>query len=260
MFSPPYAISESRRVTASSCQDIGSLVRRELHGISRIILLERNFVVEVVVAAAPAAAGRGGGARGAAEAAGVALVVAAFAGTAALAAAARGAVEHRQFAAEFLQHDLGRVFFDAGVVGPFARLQGALDIDLGALAQVFLGDRDEVLVEDHDAVPLGALLALAGIAVAPALRGRQVQIGDAGAVIGRADLGVAAEIADENHLVDAASHGSPLIPIGGSISGRTSYQARRMFLLYSYPRNPQGHPAVLIVGRVAWPVGCSRTL
>src|SRR5207248_7045159 len=45
----------------------------------------------------------------------------------------------------------------------------------------------------------------------------EVQIGDAGAVIGRADLGVAAEIADEDHLVDAASHGVPLMPICGSL-------------------------------------------
>src|SRR5438067_13214630 len=68
-------------------------------------------------------------------------------------------------------------------------------------------------------MPLGALLALAGIAVAPALRGRQVQIGDADAVIGRADLGVAAEIADEDYLVDAASHGISLIRLEGSSSG-----------------------------------------
>src|SRR5206468_5347024 len=124
-----------------------------------------------------------------------------------LAAAAAGAVEHGQFTAEALQHHLGRVFLDPGVVGPFAGLQGALDIDLGALAQVFLGDLDEALVEDHDAMPLGALLALARGAVAPALAGREVEIGDARAVVGRAEFGVAAEIADENDLVDAASHG-----------------------------------------------------
>src|SRR5207302_6557157 len=116
----------------------------------------------------------------------------------------------------------------------------ALDIDLRALAQVFLGDLDESLVEDHDAVPFGALLALARGAVAPAFRGREVQIGDAQTLPGRADFGVAAEIADEDHLVDAASHGLPLMPI--EVRGRwmPSYQARRMFLLYSYPRNPQG--------------------
>src|SRR6185437_4719460 len=127
--------------------------------------------------------------------------------------------------------------------GPFARLQGALDINLRALAQVFLGDRDEVLVEDHDAVPFGALAPLARGPVAPALRRREVQIGDAGAVIGRADLGVAAKIADEDHLVDAASHGSALSSSkveGTVVNGPSaSYQSRRMFLLYSYPHYPQ---------------------
>src|SRR5204862_5706462 len=148
---------------------------------------------------------------GAATEAGV--VIAALARPGTLAAAAARAVEHRQFAAEALQHHLGRVFLDPGVVGPFAGLQGALDIDLRALLQVFLGDLNEALVEDHDAVPLGALLALARGAVAPALRGGEVQIGDADAVLGRADLGVAAEIADQDHLVDAASHGGPSGPI-----------------------------------------------
>src|SRR5438067_2343408 len=190
--------------------------------------LERDFVVEVGVAAAAAAApcpatGRAGAAVARRVApitrigtAAKAALVKAFAGAAAraLAAAAPGAVEHRQFAAEFLQHDLGRVFLDAGVVGPFARLQGALDIELGAFAQVFLGDLDQAFGEDHDAVPFGALEPLTRGPVAPALRRREVQIGDAGAVIGRADLGVAAEIADEDHLVDATSHGLPLMSFG----------------------------------------------
>src|SRR2546429_5670602 len=47
-----------------------------------------------------------------------------------------------------------------------------------SLAQVFLGEFGEPLVEDHDAVPLGLLLALARVAVAPALACREVQIGD----------------------------------------------------------------------------------
>src|SRR5262249_27258409 len=131
---------------------------------------------------------------------GVVVIAAAFHRTA---ATAGGAVEHGQFTAEALQYHLGRIFLDAGVVGPFARLQGALDIDLGAFAQVFLGNLNQPLVEDHDAVPLGALLAFAGDAVAPVFRRRQVQIGDAGAVLGRTDFGVAAEIADENDFVDA---------------------------------------------------------
>src|SRR3546814_3459411 len=41
-----------------------------------------------------------------------------------------------QIAAEALQHHLGGVLLDAVLVGPLAGLQGALDVDLGALAQI----------------------------------------------------------------------------------------------------------------------------
>ena len=77
-----------------------------------------------------------------------------------------------QFAAEALQHDFGRVFLVAVLVGPFAGLQRALEINLGALAQILLGDLGQVLVEDHDAMPLGALFALARRLVAPGIRCR----------------------------------------------------------------------------------------
>src|SRR5260221_14225037 len=50
---------------------------------------------------------------------------------------AAGAVEHRQFALEAGQHDFGRIALLALLIGPFAGLQLALDIDLRTLAQVF---------------------------------------------------------------------------------------------------------------------------
>src|SRR5687768_3656064 len=100
--------------------------------------LERDFVVEV---GAEVFAGAGGlvalaaaeAAAAAATAAGVAaaVVVAAGRGAAAVAAA-----EHGQFTAELLQDDLGRVLLDALGVGPFAGLQGALDVNAGALLKV----------------------------------------------------------------------------------------------------------------------------
>jgi len=93
-------------------------------------------------------------------------------GLAAPAFAAAATVEHGQLAAEALQHDLRAVAVLAVLVGPLPGLKLALDIDLGALAQVLLGDLRQALVEDHHAVPLGALAPLAGIAVAPGLRGR----------------------------------------------------------------------------------------
>src|SRR5690242_647630 len=196
-------------------------------GQSRATGSERNVVVEVVDRGAAAGRG-GGGARLVAEAAaGIAFIVAAFDRRA---AGAAGAVEHRQFAAKALQHDLGRVALLAAVVGPFAGLQRALDVNLGALLQVFLGNLGKPLVEDHDAVPFGALLALARHLVAPGLGGGDRQIGDAHAVLRRTDLGVAAEIADENHLVDTTSHRSTALSCS---SGLPSYQALEMFLLYS---------------------------
>src|ERR1700754_4649768 len=81
-------------------------------------------------------------------------------------------IQHGQFAAEILQHHLGGVFLLPVLVRPFAGLELALDIDLGALAQIFLRHVRQVLVEDHHPVPFGLLLALAAGLVAPGLRGR----------------------------------------------------------------------------------------
>ena len=58
----------------------------------------------------------------------------------------RGDCEHLEIAAEALQHDFRRVFVLAALVGPFARLQLALNIDLGALLEIILGDLREVFV------------------------------------------------------------------------------------------------------------------
>ena len=84
-----------------------------------------------------------GAARGAAPDA--AEIAARLVGEAAAATAAAAAVEHGQGGVEALQHDFGRVFLDAGLVGPFAGLQLALDVNLGALLQILLGDLGERL-------------------------------------------------------------------------------------------------------------------
>src|SRR5262249_46347030 len=104
-------------------------------------------------------------------------------------------VEHLQFAAEFLQHDLGRVAILAALVLPFARLQLAFDIDLRALLQILLGDLGEVVVENDDIVPLGLVLALAGILVAPGLGGGDPEIDDRVARIEPPDFGIRPQIA-----------------------------------------------------------------
>ena len=65
--------------------------------------------------------------------------------TEAAATAAATAVEHGQGRVEALQHDFGRVLLVAALVGPFAGLQRALDVNLGALLQILLGDLAEPL-------------------------------------------------------------------------------------------------------------------
>src|SRR5262245_30874125 len=159
---------------------------------------ERDLVVHVVALAAARHGGLALARRRTAEIA-AALVLAHAAATAA-------AVEHGERRVEALQHHLGRVALDVVLVGPLAGLQLALEIDLGALLQVLLGHPAEALAEDHHAVPLGLFLALAGVLVAPVLRGRDAQVDDRPAVLGPPHLRVLAEIADQDHLVDAAYH------------------------------------------------------
>src|SRR5207253_5547712 len=161
-----------------------------------------DIVVHVAVAATAGCHGpprRGAGGTAGAEIAGIV-------GAEAAATAAAAAIEHGQGRVEALQHDFGRVFLDAALVGPFAGLQRALDVNLGALLQILLGDLAESLVEDHDAVPLGLFLALAGALVAPGLRRRDAQIGDRPPILCPPDFRILAEISDQNHLVHASRH------------------------------------------------------
>src|SRR6202011_1171691 len=104
---------------------------------------ERNIVVHVAVARA----GRDRAARCGAGRTGRAKIATAIVRTKTAAAAA--AVQHGQVRIKPLQHHLGRVFLDAGLIGPFARLQLALDVNLGALLEILLGDLAEPLVENH---------------------------------------------------------------------------------------------------------------
>src|SRR5579863_860207 len=85
--------------------------------------------------------------------------------------AAATAAEHLQLVAD----DLGRVTVIPLLVLPLARAQAALDIHLRSLLQVLGGDLCQASEERH-AVPLGALLLLAALLVAPALAGRNPQV------------------------------------------------------------------------------------
>src|SRR5271168_3361605 len=138
-----------------------------------LVPLKRNVVVDRPGAAAGGERRPAIGARGLAEARALAALLV---GEALAVGAAAAGVEQLQFAAEALQHDLGRVAVGARLVLPLAGLELALDIDLGALLAVLLRHLAEVLVEDHDVVPLGLFLALARGLVAPGLRGRDREV------------------------------------------------------------------------------------
>jgi len=153
------------------------------------------------------------------------------------AAATLAAVEHGELAAEAAEDDLGRVFLLARLVGPFAGLQLALDVDLRALPQILLGHLGQPLVEDDDAVPFGALAPLAGVAVLPVLGGRDRKMNDLGAVLGAAGFRVATEIPDQDHLVDAACHATaPLValcfPPGSGLASNTTRANRRLAIAF----------------------------
>src|SRR5262249_49019428 len=134
--------------------------------------LERDVVVHVAVATA------GGRYRATRHGAADAEIAARLIRETSARTSATAAVEHGEVGVEALQHDFGGVLLGARLVGPFARLQLALDVNLGALLQILLGDLGKPFREDHHAVPLGLFLALAGGLVAPLLRCRNAEIGD----------------------------------------------------------------------------------
>src|SRR5262249_37405184 len=103
--------------------------------------------------------------------------------------------------------NLGRIALVALLILPLASAQTALNVDLRALAQVLGGDLGQPAEERH-AVPFGTLLLLAALLVAPALAGGDAQVGDGRARGHGAGLGVGAEIADQDHFVHSARHGS----------------------------------------------------
>src|SRR5690606_912337 len=132
------------------------------------------------------------------------------AGLAALPLPAR--IQHLPFAAAPLPHDFGRVAVLTRRVLTLAGLARAYDVYLHAVLQVLLRDLGEIVVEDHDVVPLGLFLALAGVLVAPGLRRGNAHVDDRVAAAQPADFRVCPEIAHQNDLVDAASHDpSPLV-------------------------------------------------
>src|SRR5262249_45343664 len=109
--------------------------------------LERDLVVDLLVVAALASAlAATRRAIAVASSRVLRLVVLVHAGRGPAAGSTR--VQHGQDAVEVLQHHLGGVAVLAVLPLPLARLQLALDVDLGALLQVLLGDPAQALVEN----------------------------------------------------------------------------------------------------------------
>src|SRR5690242_16217966 len=133
---------------------------------------------------------------------------------------ARACVPHSRAAAEHLHalgHDLGGIALLALFVLPFARAQGALDVDLRALLQIFPRDRGEA-VEEHHAVPFGALLFFAALLVFPGFARRDRDVGDGASLGVVPGLRVPPEISHENYLVYGC-HDFPLFKFWGSTGG-----------------------------------------
>src|SRR5690606_30590834 len=120
---------------------------------------------------------------------------------------------------------------------PFAGLELAFDVDLGALAQILLDDPAQVLVEDHDGVPLRLLAALARGFIAPALAGCDPEVGDRPPVLRAADLGILAEIADQDHLVHRTCHHDLLTLRRRPASVRVQHSTCPIRVASAYPAN-----------------------
>src|ERR1700689_3220195 len=161
-----------------------------------------NFVVHIAAAAAAGHGCRRDLARraGRAEFAGIICIAATARRTAA------GAVEQCQLATETLQHHFGRVAVLTGLVLPFARLQRAFDENLRTLLEILLGDPAQILIEDDNAVPFGFFAPLAGRLVFPGFRSGETQIRNRASVLGATNFRIRAQIADQDHLVDASRH------------------------------------------------------
>src|SRR5882672_8559300 len=132
---------------------------------------------------------------------------------AAAASAATAAEEH-----DLVALDLGGVALVAVLIVPLTRLEAAFDVDLLALGQV-LGQRFGDLPPEHHAMPLGFFLLLPRL-VGPVLGGRHVEGRHGGASRCIAQLGIASEVADQNHFVHAFHRASILLYFGRLICSR----------------------------------------
>ena len=100
-----------------------------------------------------------------------------------------------------LSDDVGCVALDAVLVGVLAGLQAAFDVDRRAFFQVLRDDLGQA-AEERNTVPLGQLFLLAGVAVFGFVRGGDRDVRDGVAARHVAHLWVAAEVANDDDLVN----------------------------------------------------------
>src|SRR6267378_2808865 len=113
-----------------------------------------------------------------------------------LAALSSPAAEHLHAVGD----DFGGRAFLSLLVLPLAGAQGSLDVDLRAFLEVLAGDFREP-AEEHHAVPFGAFLLFPARLVLPGIRGGDRDVGDRPALRVVTRLGVAPEVAYQNHFV-----------------------------------------------------------
>src|SRR5690606_25601532 len=183
------------------------LLRERLSSVALVSGLERDVVIDVfevgrglatTAATGTTARPSAGTTASAAPATAAATARAgAVAATATTALAAFTAAEQLHLVGD----DLGRPAILAFLVLPLAGLQVALDVAGAAFLEVLAGDLGES-VEEHHPVPFGFLATLAGLLVLPVARGGEGDVADCRAIGRVADLGVATEVPDQDHLVD----------------------------------------------------------
>src|SRR5947209_5666165 len=113
--------------------------RGETRG-STAMLLEGNFVVEFIAAKAVVACA-------------CACARACHCRHRPFGSFAVGFIEQDEFAAKTGEHDFRAEFLSPLLIGIFAGLYLAFEVDLGAFAQILLRDFGQVLVVNHHAVP-----------------------------------------------------------------------------------------------------------
>jgi NADP-dependent 3-hydroxy acid dehydrogenase YdfG len=119
-------------------------------------------------------------------------------------AAHAGVAAHALATAQHLHvlgDDVGRVALDAVLVGVLAGLQAAFDVDRRAFFKVLAHDLGQA-AEERDAVPFGQLFLFAGLAVLRLVRGGDRDVRDGVAARHVADFRIAAEVADDDDLVN----------------------------------------------------------